>query len=119
MILYYILFYNKILFLLIKINYNHKNKKANKQGRKSIIFYLKFIHINLNCKNAAIKLDYSDMIEDKIFSSKQIELQCPPLYWITLGEVESYNINRLIQLANICFILNQKKVDTSLKLSRS
>jgi len=53
------------------------------------------------------------------FKKSFINVQFPPLYWITLSQVESDNINRLIQLTNVCFNLNQKKIDTSQNLSRS
>ena len=34
-----------------------------------------------------------------------IQIQCPPLNWITLGQIKSDNINRMIQLTEDTFLL--------------
>ncbi len=54
-----------------------------------------------------------------LISSKNIQIldiiQCLPINWITLGQVESDNIYRPIQLTDVCVITKQKKIDTLYK----
>ncbi len=39
------------------------------------------------------------------FINEHLQLQCPPLNWITSGQTKSDNINRMIQLTEEAFLL--------------
>ncbi len=74
------------------------------QIHKALYKFLKshWLYYNVDCVN---KDSFDKLTERRQYDLYVTTVQCPPLNWISLGRIKSDNINRMIQLTDVTFLL--------------